>query len=144
MMWRRSVSSTAPAPRARQVPPELFPPPVQASGLDARHFLRLSSMLQWSVMRSLLAQRRYPAPSTPFVSSSFEGRAGRCPHPLLHRLKGGRWLGTICWQPAVCQQLWSMHPPQPRVPPSGRLRSWHWSGRLGWQLAANPHQGVET
>ena len=144
MMWRRSVSSTAPAPRARQVPPGLFPPPVQASGFDARCFPRLSSVLQWSVMRPLLARRSHPAPTTPFVFSSFEGRAGRCPHPLLRRPTGGRWLGVVCWPPDACQRLWSMHPPQSRVPPSGRHRSWRWSGRLGWQLAANLHRGEAT
>jgi hypothetical protein len=132
------------APRARRVPPGLFPRPVPAPGLGARPLCHLSSMLQWSVMRSPLARRSHPAPSTPVVSSSFEERVRRCLHPLFHHLTVGRWPGDVCWLPTACQQPWPLPPPQPRVWPSRRLRPWHWSGRLGQQLAANPHQGVET
>jgi len=97
MTWRRSVSSTVLAPRARRVPPGLFPRPVPAPGLGARPLCRLSSALQWSVMRSPLARRSHPAPSTLVVSSSFEGRVRRCLHPLFHHLTVGRWPNDACW-----------------------------------------------
>ena len=101
-------------------------------------------MLQWSVMRFLLTQRSHPAPSTPVVSSSFEGRVGRCLHPLFHHPTEGRWPDDVFWTPAACQQPWPLPPLQPQVRPSRRLRPCHWSRGLGRQLAANPHQGVET
>ena len=139
MTWRRRVSSAVLAPRAVRVTPGLPLHLAPMLGLGAQPLHRLSLVPQWPTMWVQPAQRSRLAQSTPVASSSFEGRVGRCLHPLFHHLIVGRWPNDVCWPPAACQQPWPLPPPQPRVRPSRRLRPWHWSGRLGRQLAANPH-----